>query len=387
MKRLLNSRPVEQALRGAALVVTDRRWAAPLSAAALGFGVFAGVAIGPGTAGSLATGAQQIIEIPSPGGAEGQSGGGGGGVASTESAGPSPDGGGGGGFEEEALPSVPLAAETVEPLPAPTTGPAAKPTPPSEEGGDETEKPEGQDFEGTVAAAAPAAGGYALAIKGGELVSVHAVELPEPGTKLSASLRPLANGTFAEADEPEEEKKKATEVTFRGSVSFVDSDQAAPAYAVSGRGSSLLVHVEPDPGGAVPELPAVGSYVTVTARIEAPEAPEGISNPKTDSILVQRKVEVDSIPPSTYLELAGMVKEVLPDGHLLFSADWAGESESSLALAVPANIDVKELKLGDSYLATAEVAEDGSLSLKGIASDERRKGADDASSAQGDLAR
>lgn len=387
MKRLLSSRPVDQALRGASLVVTDRRWAAPLSAAALGFGVFAGVAIGPGTAGSLATGAQQIIRLPSPGGDEGQSGGGGGGIASTESAAPSLGGGGGGGFEE-ALPSVPLAPETVEPLPAPTTEPVAKPTSPEEEGGEETEKPKGQSFEGTVVSANPATGSYALAIEDGELVSVHAAELPEVGTKLSASLHPLANGTFAEAEDLEAERKRATEVTFRGSVSFANPDPAAPAYTVSGRGSSLLVHLEPDPSGAAaPELPALGSYLTVTATLQEPGTPVGTEKPKADSILVQSKVEVDSIPPSTYLELAGIVKEVLPDGHLLFSADWAGESESTLALTIPPEIDAKKLKVGDSYLATAEVAEDSSLMLQGIASDEHSKGADDASSAQGDLKR
>ena len=41
------------------------------SAVALGFGLFVGVAIGPGAAGTLATGAAQIVEIPGfSGGAE-----------------------------------------------------------------------------------------------------------------------------------------------------------------------------------------------------------------------------------------------------------------------------------------------------------------------------
>lgn len=379
MKRLLNSRPVDQALRGAALVVTDRRWAAPLSAAALGFGIFAGVAIGPGTAGSLATGAQQIIEIPAPGGDDGQSGGGGGGIASTESSSPSLGDEASGGFEE-ALPStVPLAPEPIEPLPTPTTEPAPKPAPAEEE--PEGEKAEGQMFEGTVVQANPTAGSYAMAIKGGELVSIHAAELPDPGVKLSVSLRPLANSTYAEAGELEAEKKKATDVLFGGTVTFADPNPAAPVYAVSGRGSSLLVHVEPDPSGTAPALPVIGSLVMVTAKIEPP------AEPKASSTLVQSRLKVESVPPSTYLELAGIVREVQPDGHLLFSADWAGESESSLTLAVPTEIDAAKLKAGDSYLATVEVAEDGSLALKGIASDEHRKGADDSASAQGDLKR
>jgi hypothetical protein len=380
MKRLLNSRPVDQALRGAALVVTDRRWAAPLSAAALGFGVFAGVAIGPGTAGSLATGAQQIIEIPSSGEGEGQSGGGGGGIASTESSLPSLGGEASGDFEE-ALPStVPLAPEPIEPLPPPVTEPAPKAAPAEEN--EPEEETEGQMFKGTVVHVSPAAGSYAMAINGGELISIHAPELPDPGAQLSGPLRPLANSTYAEAAELELGKKTVKEATFSGTVTFVDVNSSAPAYTVSGRGSSLLVHVEPDLSGAVPELPAVGSLVTVTAKIEPPLEPNGNSTP------LQSKLEVESVPPSTYLELAGIVKEVLPEtGQLLFSADWAGESESTLTLAVPPEIDSTKLKLGDSYLATVEIAADGSLELKGIVSDERSKGADDSASAQGDLKR
>ena len=53
-------------LRAVALVVTDRRWAAPLSAMALGFGLFLGVAIGPGAAGTFATGAGSIVAIAAP---------------------------------------------------------------------------------------------------------------------------------------------------------------------------------------------------------------------------------------------------------------------------------------------------------------------------------
>lgn len=372
MKRLLNSRPVSQALRGASLVVTDRRWAAPLSAAALGFGLFAGVAIGPGTAGSLATGAQQIIELPSSGGDEGQTDGGGGAVASIE--GPAlPEGGEGGGLEESLPSTVPLAPEPVEPLPAPAPEPAAKPAPATEEGEEEKEEAETQDLKGTVVHTNSAAGSYTMAINGDELVSIHAPALSEPGTKLEAPLRRLANGTFAEAGDLEKEKKEATEATFRGVVTYTDPDSAAPSYTVSGRGSSLLIHLDPDPTGAAPQLPPVGTYVTVTAGF--------------DSGLRQEKIETEPGPPSTYLDLAGIVKEVSPDGHLLFSADDNHESEADLTLAIPEGLDTTKLKPGDSYLATAEVDPDGALKLTGITSDEHTKGANDPASAQGDLKR
>jgi hypothetical protein len=376
MRRLIDSRTFNQAMRGAALVVTDRRWAAPLSAAALGFGIFAGVAIGPGTAGTLATGARQIIEIPASSEGDGQSGGGGA-VASTGSP-PPVEEGEATGFEE-AIPPAPLAPEPVEPLPAPAPAPAPKPTPAPED-----EKPEGQSFTGTVVHTSAAAGSYAIAIEGGELLAVHAAELLESGTRSKVTLRRLANGTFAETKEPEVEKQTAANVTFRGMVTFVDADPAAPTYTVSGRGSSLPIEVTPDPTGAAPELPVIGSYVEVTANIE-----ESIATPpaKTAAILVESEIEVEPGPPSTYLDLAGTVEEVLPDGRVLFSADWTGEGEDALTLVVPKEVDASKLKAGDSYLATAEIGADGSLTLKGIAGDEHTRGADDPTAAQGDLKR
>jgi hypothetical protein len=383
VKRLLHSRPVDRALRGAALVVTDRRWAAPLSAAALGFGIFAGVAIGPGASGGLATGAQQIVQLPGSSGEEGRSGGGGRRVASTGSALPFEGGGEAGGFEEEALggATASFAPAPVDPLPAPAPAPAPQPAPAPPAAGEEEE--EGQPFAGTVAAANPAAGSYALALDGGELVAVHAPELPEPGTRLSVPLRPLANGTYAAAGEIESEKAKAKAVSLEGVVTWASPPEAPPSYTVSGRGASLLVRVPPDPAGAPAELPAIGSLVELKAWIEP------AAEPQAAPTLVQSELEVDlELEPSTYLELAGIVEEVAPDGaRLAFSADWSGESEATLDLAVPKSIEAKKLKAGDSYLATAEVGPDGALALTGIAADERAKGADDEASAQGDLRR
>jgi hypothetical protein len=368
---------IDHALRGAALVVTDRRWAAPLSAAALGFGIFAGVAIGPGAAGTLATGARQVIELPGSSEAEGQSGGGGGGAASTESAPPSLGGESGGGLEEP-LVTAPVASEPLEPAPAPEPVPAAAPAEPEPE----EEEAEGEAFKGTVAHLNPAAGSYALALAGGEVVAVHAAELPAPGAKLTANLERLANGTFAETGEPELGKGKASEVALRGVVTFADPAPAAPAYTVSGRGVSLPIHVDPEPSGAAPALPAVGSYVDLTARIEKS------TDPKAPATLKQAQLTVESAPPLTELELAGIFREEVPGaGQLLFSSDDSGESDRTLTLAVSTTIQAAKLKPGDSYLATATVGADGSLTLTGIASDERTKGADDFSSAQGALKR
>jgi hypothetical protein len=371
-------------LRSFSLVVTDRRWAAPLSAAALGFGIFAGVAIGPNAAGTLA-GGPQLIEIPIAGDGGEEASSEAGSEAGSALAGPVGGGGGGGALE------APLTPAPIEPAPLPAPieeDPAPAPPPPSPSA-EEPEAAEGTELTGTVADANEAAGSYAVAIEGGELVPVHAAKLPTPGTKLTVIAEQLANGSFGEVQKPERVKAKAKEIEFKGVVTYADPDVpvisrpygreitgTSPGYTVSGRGASLLVHVDPDPSGALPELPEVGVYATVTAAIE----PGGA--------LEQREIEIEAVSPSTYLDLAGIVSEVMPESaQILLSADGSGESEADLTLTVPSVIKLPELKVGDSYLATAEVQEDGSLSLAGIASDERRKGADDPKTAQGDLKR
>jgi hypothetical protein len=361
--------------RGASLVVTDRRWGATLSACALGFGLFVGVAIGPGTAGTFATGPQQLIEIPSliASGSEEDEGGTSGGGSSTPpaSAAPSPAPTAESSSPEAFPSSAPLTAEPVEP-PPPAEEPAPESTPPASEQQDE---PETTQLAGTVVHTNPAAGSYALAIKGGELVPVHTAKLPRPGTKLSVEGVQLANGTFAEEDPPKR-SGTATSTSFRGVVTFVDADPAAPAYTLSGRGASIPIQVPPDPTGAVPPLPAVGSYATVGVAIEQ------------GAVLAQREIEVEPGEPSTYLDLSGICAGLSPEtGQLLLSADDTRAGEQDLSLTVPAKIDARKLVAGDSYLATATIEPDGSLTLAGIASDEHTKGADDPADAQGDLRR
>jgi hypothetical protein len=397
----------DRILRSFALVVTDRRWAAPLSAMALGFGIFVGVAVGPEAAGTMA-GPPLIVRLPAPAEepVEAETGGGG---ESPVLAGPASEGGSGG-EPIAALPAPPA------PAPAPEKAPAAKEKPapePREAEEEEEEVEETIPLEGAVVHDNPAAGSYAIAIKGGELISIHAAKLPEPGTKLKLAAARLENGTFEAAERPKTLGKTAS-VSFRGIVTYVDSDPAAPAYTVSGRGSSILVRVRPDPSGAAPSLPALYSYATVTASVEkasaasalpvpappateaagttapaptcAPEpgqAPLKSFQPTVD--LWQQKIESEA-EPATYLDLAGMIAAVCPaTDQILLSADDTRASGQDLSLKVGPKIDAAKLRVGESFLATATVEPDGSLTLAGVASDEQIKGADDAKSAQGDL--
>jgi hypothetical protein len=436
-------------LKWAALPVTDRRWAAPLSAVALGFGLFVGVAIGPGAAGTFATGAAQIIEIPgfSGGTDSGEDEGG----SSSASAGAGEAGSGGGSAPESAFsPLAPLASSEGEAEPTEAAGPPTQTEPPAS-----TEAPAAEEAEtlaGIVLHVNPAAASYTIAEPSGTLDVVHAAKPPQPGTKVSVPARLLANGTFAEAGKRTKSGVQ-TLATFSGVVTYVDPTATAPAYSVSKRGVSVLVRVQPDPSGVAPPLPALGAFASVAVEIEklppasasassspessiaaveslplvesvdpvpppppaepapppppepapppppaveaapAPIAPSCAPDPalpppsaiQPRAILWQRQVKAQGAP-YTYSDFAGIVEAVCPSsGQLLLSADDIRESGHDLVLSVSPEFDLSKLAVGQSVLTSADIAADGALTLKGLASDERTKGAEDAKTAQGDL--
>jgi len=359
-------------LHWAALPVTDRRWAAPLCAVALGFGLFAGVAIGPGAAGTLATSPYQLIEMPS---LLADSGGGEEEVEVEEEEAPAiaETGGASGGFDSEEESSSGFVAEapfeeeaSSEPSEEESPGQAAKP---------EEEEPvtsEDQELAGTVVHVNPAAGSYTVAEEGGVMSAVHAGKLPAAGTEVEVPIRTLANGTLAEAGTRQKTggRKRAE---LAGIVTYVGADPVAPAYTVSNRGTSLLVHVQPDPAGALPPLPALGAYATVTAGLD----PAGA--------LWQQQISGGGAP-FTHADFEGIVAAVEPETtHLLVSADDVRESSKDLTFAVPAGIDIGSLVPGDSVLLSADIGADGALTLTGLAGDEHRKGAEDEKATQGDL--
>jgi len=274
--KVSDSAGYRQLLRWAALPVTDRRWAAPLCAVALGFGLFAGVAIGPGAAGTFATGAAQVIEIPgfSGGTSSDESSGdeGGGPSTSAESSGAGSSGGEGSASSESSS-AFPSFAPTSEGE-SEESSEASEKTPPKNEASppEEEAEPEAQALSGIVVHVNPAAGSYTLAEAGGTIDSIHAGKTPQPGTKVSVPVRLLANGTFAEAGTRKKSGTR-TRATFSGIVTWLEPTPTAPAYVVSKRGVSVLVRVHPDPTGAAPALPALGAFATVAVDIEKPQPP------------------------------------------------------------------------------------------------------------------
>jgi hypothetical protein len=403
-------------LRAAALPVTDRRWAAPLCAAALGLGLFAGVAIGPGASGTYATGVPPVIELPGllggGGQGHGERGEAAGGQGEAFAAGG--EGESGEAIPEEAGSSAFEASFPEEEAPEEETSQA----PPEKEA--PTDDPEAEEpaqtIAGLVVHANPAAGSYTVVEAGGLLSAVHAAKLPAPGTKVTVPVRTLANGTFAEDGKRKGTGRRAS-ATVAGIVTFVDADPAAPAYAVSKRGVSMLIRVRPDPAGAAPTLPALGAYATVSVEIEkplagaglppaaapapgeavvapappadptcAPDPAQPVTVPAPPAILWQQKLDADGAPFASG-DFAGVVTAICAgEGELALSGDDLRQAGEDILFAVPKTIDIGALEVGDSVAATAAIETDGTLRLSGLASDERVKGADDAKAAQGELA-
>jgi hypothetical protein len=396
--------------------VTDRRWAAPLAALALGFGLFVGVAIGPSAAGTLATGVAPIIEIPGFGGVTGDDGEGGGGPAPIARA-------GGGSHEpgpsEAPGPSLPAFEPPLESPEEPLSPAVEGPKPDSVPPVSEEDEPEAERLSGTVVHVNPAAGSYAVAETGGTLNAIHAAKPPRAGTEVTVPVRSLVNGTFAEAGQRRRLGQRMR-ATFEGVVSYVGSDPTDPVYTLSKRGVSVLIHVRPDPTSAAPALPVLGAFATVAVDIEKPTLPVEVPAPEPlpasqepaptapvetasaapppcapdpavvppapTAILWQRQISAEGTP-FTYSDFEGIVTAVCPaEAKLLLAADDLREAGVDLSFAVPQQIDTSGLTVGDSVTATATIEPGGTPALTGLASDERIKGADDAKGPQGDLA-
>lgn len=402
-------------LRWAAFPITNRKWAAPLSAVAVGFGLFIGVAIGPGTADTLATGAMQIVEVPGFGGVADDAAEDGGSKPSAAPAAAKPEGGfssSGSSSEEAATSFTPFTSSEPEspgPVPAPEAAEPEGETPPPANS-PETEE---EILKGLVVHLNKAAGSYVLAEPGGEVTAVHAPTAPQTGTEVEVSVQPLANGTYGEAGK-RLRLGQETRATLSGIVTYVDPNPAAPLYTLSKRGASMLVHVRPDPSGIAPPMPQLGAFATVKVEIGKPEPPveppasvpppastPSSCAPAADqtlpipaapvSVLWQRRFETEGAP-FTYGDFAGVVTAVCPEtGQLLLSADDARESGGNLLFTLPVgegeteSVDLTRLSVGSSVLATATISAAGELSLTGLADDEHRKKADEPDALQGDL--
>jgi hypothetical protein len=366
--------------------------ATTFAAIALGFGVVIGTAISPNLAGIVAAPAAPTVVAEAP--PE---------VPSTPSGGGS---GGGGGAGASAAPAATVASTTT-------------PTGSSGGGGGKHKKQKKPkqpavpiSFSGTIVRVNPVAQSYTVSASSG-LIAIHADSLPKVGDQVESTVRKLNNGTYAETGRTA--TGTAGVASFHGTVTYC-ADLEHPStpcdgnaandhyvYAVSSLGASVLVSW---PHSAANPPPKVGFQVQVGVRIGdtfSPVTPDtwasdpsctppydeqnGQPNPApTPPELTQTSFSVTGQAVNATIE--SVVQTVCPGASpkLVLSADDVRESGRDLAeLGVPSGIDLGKLKPGEAVQVAVDVANDGTLTLKGITSDQGAAEADDPSQGQGSL--
>ena len=399
-------------MRWAALPVIDRRWTAPLSAVALGFGLFVGVAIGPGTQGSFGSNSPVMVQVPDPN------------AQAAAPAGPVPSVGAASICRrlEQPWPRLRAAAFTtarlvVEPADRPVlrcrrsraprshrrrcrrasrrrrrrpprSHPSTPPRTPPTTTTQPTE-PTTTTFTGTVVHLNPKAGSYTLAADG-ELIAIHTGNLPDIGQTLKVDTTTLANGTYGE-DGNRHRTGKRGRVSIGGIVSFRDPHSGI--YTLSAPGASVLVR-----GGAQRTPPSLGKRADVEVRFadhrtssrsspaghEGCEKPPALPKPPRIALEQAGTVHTDGDDPTRTgatgtTDIEAIVEGVCRSGSrkLVVSADDLRESGQDIPVAVPSRFQLANVETGDVVKLSATIGESGNYTLAGIASDERRQGADD----------
>jgi hypothetical protein len=267
-------------------------------------------------------------------------------------------------------------------------------------------------FSGTIVRVNPVAQSYTVSASSG-LIAIHADSLPKVGDQVESTVRKLNNGTYAETGRTA--TGTADVANFHGTVTYC-ADLEHPStpcdgnaandhyvYAVSSLGASVLVSW---PHSAANPPPKVGFQVQVGVRIGdtfSPVTPDtwasdpsctppydeqnGQPNPApTPPELTQTSFSVTGQAVNATIE--SVVQTVCPGASpkLVLSADDVRESGRDLAeLGVPSGIDLGKLKPGEAVQVAVDVANDGTLTLKGITSDQGAAEADDPSQGQGSL--
>jgi hypothetical protein len=370
--------------------------ATTFAAIALGFGVVIGTAISPNLAGIVAAPAPPVVAEAPP---------------ATPSA-PSGGGPGGGGAAAAAAPAVTVASTTTSTGSSGGGGGGG--------GGKHKKKKKKKQqpavpisFGGTIVRVNPVAQSYTVSAGSG-LIAIHAGSLPKVGDQVASTVRKLNNGTYAETGRTA--TGTADVASFHGTVTYC-ADLEHPStpcdgstandhyvYAVSSLGASVLVSW---PHSAANPPPKVGSQVQVGVHIGDPFSPvtpdawvsDSSCTPPYDEQngqpnpapmlpeLTQTSFSVTGQAASATLE--SVVQTVCPGASpkLVLSADDIRESGRDLTeLGVSSGIDIGKLKPGEAVQVAVDVANDGTLTLKGITSDQGAAGADDPSQGQGTLA-
>ncbi len=185
---------------------------------------------------------------------------------------------------------------------------------------------------------------------------------------------------------------KRGRLSIGGIVSFRDPHSGI--YTLSAPGASVLVR-----GGAQRTPPSLGKRADVEVRFadhpeeleimpaghEGCEKPPALPKPPRIALEQAGTVHTDGDDPSAdeaatgTTDIEAIVEGVCRSGSrkLVVSADDLRESGQDVPVAVPSKFQLANVETGDVVKLSATIGDAGNYTLAGIASDERRQGADD----------
>jgi hypothetical protein len=250
---------------------------------------------------------------------------------------------------------------------------------------------------GTVVHANKQAGSFVVATRKGQLFAVHASQLPSLGSRVSAAVRRLSNGTFAAMSTRSRKAKGSSRVRAHGVVSHANA--SAGTFTLSGAGFSMLVKARS--GHA---LPRGGVVVTVEGTVT--EEDEGEIDEETmqeegedhngfdlEGKLVEVNVEARTLKVTSFD--AGSCDEESngEDSNDEGSNDEGSNDtasgdeeckEESVIVHVPAGFEISKFVVGEMVELNVKPLEGGGFELLGSSSDEGEQGADDEEDRQGE---
>lgn len=257
-----------------------------------------------------------------------------------------------------------------EPDPDPTPDPDPEP------------EPEGVELTGTVLANSPAGKTYWVS-SDGELATVFAATVPDPGLVISTRVEPLSNGTLTEVED-----RSALDISKESSVKSVLSyvDPVAGVAVLSSRGSSLPV-MQTETG--LLESFTVGQRVEATLSLDVPD-PENFNTEEPDPEPLDLPIQLEEMRPltgSAPVELTGELISVdQAAATLSMAADSVGSLSSVVELHAPEDFPFETALPGQTYSATATPV-DGQLRIIGFSPASGKAAANDPTRAFGTHAR
>jgi predicted nucleic acid-binding Zn-ribbon protein len=207
---------------------------------------------------------------------------------------------------------------------------------------------------------------FALAMRGGRLVAIHASRNPSVGRQVIVAARRLRNGTFAANTIAV--GKHTRRALIRGVVTFVDRSRGL--FTVSAEGVSVLVHRSAG-ARAADALPSVGEQVAVETEID-------------DQGDLQDENVQDTGAQTQNMDLEGAILAIDPVARTLtVSADDDQESNQSVTVVVPATVDISTFSVGQEVELAVTLQSDGSFLLQASAGDDNAQEANDPTDEQG----